>query len=218
MTIQSALPRNVKKPLSREQLSSIDQIVSPRAEFPNRELPKPRGYEGHSAHPHSAHPLNMQKRIPSPPLVSALPNQKSQFMSVFEQMYDAHESTSRMQQQLKEQIRKSATLLYTLSSSGQMIEGLVRSHFREMQGQYLEKFAHALTDLNRRLVSIEQRTLGKSQSEAFTAAGGLKLQAKETPTNLSPNGNAQKQNAFGTTLPSIVDRLEAIERNSPPKS
>jgi hypothetical protein len=111
-----------------------------------------------------------------------------------EQLYDNNEATSRLQQQLKEQIRKSATLLYTLSSSGQMIEGLVRSHFREMQSQYGEKFGAALTDLNRRLVALEQKTLGgASQSEAFTTSGAL--------ISALPKEN-------GHQIPSIVERLE----------
>ncbi|KAJ3002960.1 UNVERIFIED_CONTAM: hypothetical protein HDU68_005929, partial [Siphonaria sp. JEL0065] len=56
---------------------------------------------------------------------------------------------------LKDQMRKSSSLLQTLQASGQMIEGLVRSCFRDMQLQYGEKFGAALSDLNRRLEALE---------------------------------------------------------------
>lgn len=79
-----------------------------------------------------------------------------------------------------------------------MIEGLVRSHFREMQTQYGEKFGSALTDLNRRLVAIENRTFGSSHSDAFTAAGVLM-------------SAVPKEDNEGT-LASIADRVEAIEK------
>jgi hypothetical protein len=147
------------------QLNGIDQIVSPRAEISSRELPRPRGYEA-DVYPHTAHPLSIPKRIPSPTaqVPPQAPLSKSQFIKTFEQLFDSQEQTLILQAQLKEQIRKSSTLLYTLSSSGQMIEGLVRTHFRDMQATYGEKFGSALSDLNRRLAIIEEKTLGKSQA------------------------------------------------------
>jgi hypothetical protein len=139
--------------------------------------------------------------IPSPPGPESPPSaQKAQFLSLCEQLYDNNEATTKLQHQLKEQIRKSATLLYTLSSSGQMIEGLVRTHFREMQGQYGEKFGAALTDLNRRLVSLEHKMLGgATQSEAFSSSGAL--------MSALPKEN-------GHTIPSIVERLEHAAKDS----
>ncbi len=193
--------RNAKK--SQPPLGGLDQIVSPRAEFPNRELTKPRGFDT-NVPPPSAHPLPSAKGMPSPP--TAIPNpstfsgQKAAFMAVCEQIFDSQETTVRLQNQLKEQIRKSATLLYTLSSSGQMIEGLVRSHFRDMQTQYGEKFGTALTDLNRRLVAMENRTFGSSHSEAFNAAGAL--------MSAIPREDGQG------TLASIAEKLEAAAEKS----
>jgi hypothetical protein len=188
------------KKLTRDPLNGIDQISSPRSEFPNRELPRPRGYENHGSL--SAHPLSTTKTsIPSPPSSNVLPpSHRSAFVSSCEQIFDSHETTQKLQVQLREQIRKSATLLYTLSSSGQMIEGLVRSHFREMQTQYGEKFGTALTDLNRRLVAIEKRTFGSSHSEAFTSAGVL----------MSAVPKDDKEG----TLASITDRVEALEKTT----
>ncbi|KAJ3276183.1 hypothetical protein HDV01_005631 [Terramyces sp. JEL0728] len=188
---QSGLRLNIKKP--QNGLNSIEQLVSPRSEFPTRELPKPRGYEMQTQ---SAHPLSQPSRLPSP--TTTTNSHRQQFMNAMEQIYDNNEQTARLQTQLKEQIRKSATLLYTLSSSGQMIEGLVRSHFRDMQAQYGEKFGLALTDLNRRLVAIEQRTFGSSKSDAFTPSGALKNLPKEDSNNPL----------------SFVDRVENLERSS----
>jgi hypothetical protein len=198
---QSALPRITKKVLSREVLNGIDQIVSPRAEFHSRELPRPRGFEGNLSIPHSAHPLSMN-HIPSPPQPNSPPSsQKLQFLGLCEQLYDNNEATTKLQIQLKEQIRKSATLLYTLSSSGQMIEGLVRTHFREMQGQYGEKFGAALTDINRRLVSLEHKMLGgATQSEAFSTSGVL--------MSAFPKEH-------GHQIPSIAERLESVAKHEP---
>ncbi|KAJ3315109.1 hypothetical protein HDV04_004250 [Boothiomyces sp. JEL0838] len=189
---QSGLRLNIKKP--QNGLNSIEQLVSPRSEFPTRELPRPRGYEMQTQ---SAHPLSQPSRLPSPTGNNTA--QKQQFMSMMEQIYESSEQTARLQSQLKEQIRKSATLLYTLSSSGQMIEGLVRSHFRDMQTQYSEKFGLALTDLNRRLVAIEQRTFGSSKSDAFTPSGALKSLPKDESNN---------------SLSSIADRVENLERSN----
>ena len=158
----------LKVKVNPTQLTGIEQLVSPRAEYSSRELPKPRGYEpvSHSAHPLSmpagpkipspqmtaqSNPQNQQQAIPQP----SLPG-KQQFMTMFEQFYDSMEHASKLQAQLKDQIRKSATLLYTLSSSGQMIEGLVRSHFKEMQTRHDDKFGLALLELNSRLTALEE--------------------------------------------------------------
>ena len=157
-TIRTGPP---KKMNGVQTLSGIDQLVSPRAEVSSRELPRPRGYENGS---HSAHPLSMPQgqRIPSPQTAgqthSSILPPKQQFLQVFEQFYDSVEQGRQMQSQLKDQIRKSATLLYTLSSSGQMIEGLVRSHFKEMQKQHDDKFGAALLELNSRLTAVEEVT------------------------------------------------------------
>ncbi|KAJ3303716.1 hypothetical protein HDV03_003589 [Kappamyces sp. JEL0829] len=187
-----------------EKIPPIDQqIPSPKGDGMGRELPKIRGYND-SSQPPSAIPAGSgQKSSPPssiPPVSSNVAANKAVFLTACEQMFDAQESTNRLQLQLKEQIRKSATLLYTLSSSGQMIEGLVRSHFREMQSQYGEKFGSALTDLNRRLVTVEQKVFGKSQSEAFTASGALK-------------SSVPREDGQGT-FQSIANRLDAIERAS----
>ncbi|KAI8899325.1 hypothetical protein BC833DRAFT_586082 [Globomyces pollinis-pini] len=204
-SINSSSRVSGRKSISREMppMSSLDQIASPRAEFSTRELPRPRPYDSHqnlgSQQSHSAHPLSGPKRIPSPLSNQPTIGQRSNFLNVFEQLYDSQETTNRLHLQLKEQIRKSATLLYTLSSSGQMIEGLVRSHFRDLQSQYGEKFGSALTDLNRRLVAVENRTFGSSQSDAFTSNGALK-------------SSIPKEDGQAPSFASIADRLESIER------
>eukprot|EP00842_Homolaphlyctis_polyrhiza_P001121 jgi/Hompol1/2009/HPOL_005817-RA len=98
-------------------------------------------------------------RTPGPEASPTLPHipHRTAFMSAFEAMYDQMELYSKMEASIKEQVRKSTALLHALEASGQMIEGLVYSHFCEMQMQYGEKFGVALTDLNRRIRAIEAR-------------------------------------------------------------
>ncbi|ORX64210.1 hypothetical protein BCR32DRAFT_251239 [Anaeromyces robustus] len=110
------------------------------------------------------------------------------FISMFENLYDQIESVNRLRSTLEEQIRKSTALLQTLQASGQMIEGLVRSHFREMQAQYGEKFGKALTDLNRRLIDVEEshRRLTNNPQEIsrmkdFKGFGPLSAQPGNVP-------------------------------------
>nr|KAJ3416075.1 hypothetical protein HK105_001355 [Polyrhizophydium stewartii] len=285
---------------SSSSSSSIDYLISPHADFPNRELPLPRGYtDPRSAHPLSsgrhmlppapatAHPsapgasahhllplpphlaasasasaavsgaggaaangtangttphkphININTSLASlpgsgaaapatgagagssgmPPL-SALPPimSRTAFLGVFESMYDQYESQTRLSIMLKDQIRKSATLLQTLQSSGQMIEGLVRGHFREMQVQYGEKFGAALTDLNRRLVAVEGALgLGSANgSDSFTASGALKSARPDTAGAAAAQAagfsRGSPDKATAATLASIVERLDAIEK------
>ncbi|KAI8922857.1 hypothetical protein BC831DRAFT_473959 [Entophlyctis helioformis] len=118
------------------------------------------------------------------------------FLGVFEAMYDQHETQLRLQATLKDQIRKSSTLLQTLQSSGQMIEGLVRLHFREMQVVYGEKFGTALTDLNRRLVGIENRLgIHASGSGGGGGAGAGSVGAVEDSANAGGTGVEDSTNA-----------------------
>lgn len=91
-------------------------------------------------------------------------------MATCEMLYDNHENTAKLQSMLKEQIRKSATLLYTLSSSAQMIESLVKTHFKENQRYYNDKFGMALGDLNRRLGKLEKDVFGIQEANSFVAS------------------------------------------------
>jgi hypothetical protein len=175
-----------RKKIVHENLSGIEQIVSPRLDYLNRELPKPRGYEYGQSYSQSAHPLSTPKKIPSPVNLDDDSSKKEAFLSVFEQLYESQEHTAQLQAQLKEQIRKSATLLYTLSSSGQMIEGLVSSHFREMQSSYNERLVTALTDLNKRLAVIEEKTLGQSQAKNVLKGGLSGNLGRSGIPNISP--------------------------------
>ncbi|KAI9095272.1 hypothetical protein DFS34DRAFT_627293 [Phlyctochytrium arcticum] len=102
---------------------------------------------------------------------SALPFSRSNFLGLCESLFDQTDESFRLQSTLRDQIRRSTAMLQTLQSSGQMIEGLVRSHFREMQVQYGEKFGFALTDLNRRLASVEEK-LGLSNAASNQRGGG----------------------------------------------
>ncbi|OAJ43202.1 hypothetical protein BDEG_26578 [Batrachochytrium dendrobatidis JEL423] len=252
--------------------SSVDHLISPYGEFPNRELPLPRGFNEHprTAHPlstgtsrhfppvasHTKPPANSSISVPSSlaipsfnpataPVTSTVsashPSQyasqqqstpltnkphlhsgplstlplsisRSAFTSIFESVYDQHENQARLQATLKEQIRKSATLLQTLQTSGQMIEGLVRGHFREMQCKYGEKFGAALTDLNRRLAAVEEKVgLGSiNGSDAFTAGGALK---SARPYAGGSNGTSG-DNEHALILSAILTRLDTLEKRT----
>ncbi|KAJ3005599.1 hypothetical protein HKX48_000583 [Thoreauomyces humboldtii] len=100
----------------------------------------------------SAFPTPSQRH---PSHASHLPIPRSTFLHLAEQMYDQADETARLQHTLRDQIRRSTAMLQTLQSSGQMIEGLVRGHFRDMQVNYGEKFGSALHEIARRVERLE---------------------------------------------------------------
>ena len=83
---------------------------------------------------------------------------KTQFLSFFQHFYETQQENIKLQEELKQQIHKVSTLLHALSSSGQMIEGLVRANFREMQKECLEKVNMTLFDHNERISIIEKKS------------------------------------------------------------
>lgn len=85
---------------------------------------------------------------------------KEQFLATCERLYDSNDDLQKMQNVLRDQIRKSSTLLYALQNSQQMIESLVKKHYVEYQGYYNEKFRAAFGDLNRRLGKLENDVFG----------------------------------------------------------
>ncbi|KAJ3328840.1 hypothetical protein HDU76_009193 [Blyttiomyces sp. JEL0837] len=153
---------------------------SPRSEFPSRELPLP--YSSSHDQPRSPHPgffadnRGKANNVPPPSPSSAYPGggggpafpltsmngpassmSRPAFISLFESLYDSSEEAPRLTATLRDQVRKSSSLLQTLQASGAMIEGLVRTCFRDMQLQYGEKFGAALADLNKRLEAVEEK-------------------------------------------------------------
>ncbi|KAJ3021073.1 hypothetical protein HKX48_009246 [Thoreauomyces humboldtii] len=93
-------------------------------------------------------------------------------MSLVESVYDQTEETTRLQHTLRDQIRRSTAMLQTLQSSGQMIEGLVRGHFREMQVNYGEKFGSALYELSRRVERLEGSIVGDREQQPVGGGSG----------------------------------------------
>ncbi|KAJ3226546.1 hypothetical protein HDU81_007255, partial [Chytriomyces hyalinus] len=155
------------------------------------------------------------------------------FVALFENVYDtASEDLPKLVTTLKDQMRKSSSLLQTLQASGQMIEGLVRSCFRDMQLQYGEKFGAALQDLNRRLEVLEEKLSGDGVNDVGTAEPSSSWQA---PYDSSVGGGSSQQefvnNGFrgepmtpgvknaaaastemNALLKSLLDRLEVLEK------
>lgn len=81
---------------------------------------------------------------------------KSQFLALCEHFYDLQEDNSRLQAQLKEQLKQSTALLMTLSSSGQMIEQLAKSHFADAQKLANEDLLEKISVLTERVASLEK--------------------------------------------------------------
>lgn len=166
-----------------------------------RELPIPRGYESHTSH----QPPNLPRPVLSPTLhglpsaistgnsqAGANPNiSRAAFLSAFETLYDQGEVAGRLQNQLRDQLRKTSTLLQTLQTSGHMIEGLVRGHFMEMNAQRSERIAKDMSDLSRRISVIEE-TLGITRSPELannaTPAASGKKSAHISPQPTAMNG------------------------------
>lgn len=166
-------------------LSGIDQLLSPRCDVA-KELSKPWGYDSQK----SSNPLPTSANSHRTSSSINHSSQKAAYLAACEQIFDSQETALLLQDQLKEQIKKSATLIYTLSSSGQMIEGLVRSHFREMQAHYGEKFGSALSDLNTRLLEVETR-----------------MNSKETPEAI-----AVQRDENSITLASLSERIDTVTK------
>ncbi|TPX34522.1 hypothetical protein SmJEL517_g02909 [Synchytrium microbalum] len=138
-----------------------------------------------TSNPHS------QSGVPMTPTTTTaatgFPVSRQNFMSIFETMYDQVESNARLRVTLEEQLRSSARLLATLQASGAMIETLVRTQFREMQLIYGERFGSALTDLNRRMVAIEQ--LVGMDTTAGGSSNGTTAPAPATTTPAATTSN-----------------------------
>ncbi|KAJ3219352.1 hypothetical protein HDU67_001571 [Dinochytrium kinnereticum] len=160
------------------------------------------------------------------------------FVGAFESLYDSAEELPRLSSQLREQIRRSSSLLQTLQASGAMIEGLVRGLFREMQAQYGEKFGAALADLNRRLIVVEEMNgvvatgggggaaASSSSSSTAPAIGGdgnHGFRGLGPPTPYIGGGGGSAALGIGKgfaandiILKSLVERIEALEKKSEP--
>ncbi|CAG8436935.1 7630_t:CDS:2 [Ambispora gerdemannii] len=77
---------------------------------------------------------------------------KESFINLFDSLYDTVADSRNLKSTLEDQIRKSSTLLQTLQTSGSMIEGLVRGHFREMQRDIVKD----LMTLEKRIAKVER--------------------------------------------------------------
>ncbi|KAJ3079260.1 hypothetical protein HK102_003917 [Quaeritorhiza haematococci] len=261
-------PINSNKNSSNNKIASLrvpdrtGQLLSPRGDFPSRELPIPPQVASQNE---STTTTNTHSRLPSittpasavppkhhafaPPSPSSaypgnassssshafpLPLPKSHFLSVFENIYDQAEESARLHSTLKDQVRKSTALLQTLQASGQMIEGLVRGHFREMQVQYGEKFGAALSDINKRLVAVEKEMgmgagangnasgvgsgsgVGGEQGReggVFLGNGGFRGgPPSAAPHTSPPNGLFGKGGGEDPIVKVLLERLESLEK------
>ncbi|KAI9351390.1 hypothetical protein BDR26DRAFT_426951 [Obelidium mucronatum] len=148
--------------------------------------------------PTSANPYNQ------PPNIAA----RRAFVSLFESVYDtASEDLPKLVATLKDQMRKSSSLLQTLQASGQMIEGLVRSCFRDMQLQYGEKFGAALNDLNRRLEVLEAAAVANNSSAPSAALNPI-------ASNDSAEAATENTASAGPSSDSNVGEANNVDKSS----
>ncbi|KAJ3097431.1 hypothetical protein HDU97_004879 [Phlyctochytrium planicorne] len=233
-------PNNPKMPQRYLNHQSQATAPSPRSEFPSRDLPLP--YD--NAPPRSPHPL-YAKPVPKSPQ-SAYPGNappgfgdrgtgqgfggipKTSFVGAFESLYDAAEEIPRLSTALREQVRKSSSLLQTLQASGAMIEGLVKGLFREMQVQYGEKFGAALADLNRRLLVIEEMNgiqpaaavpggQGEVNGNPALNNNGFRGSGPPTPYVGAGGGASGLAKSFASNeaiFKQLMDRIEALEKKA----
>ncbi|KAI8916773.1 hypothetical protein DFJ77DRAFT_354520 [Powellomyces hirtus] len=207
----------------QQQLSQDRETGPPRSPLPPMSYSQGGGASGKSTSqnypppsPASAYPPPLQQQTSSGSMSasgghhqSALSISKPAVLSFFESIYDQAEETARLQYTLRDQIRRSTAMLQTLQSSGQMIEGLVRGHFREMQVNYGEKFGSALYDLSRRVEKLEG-TSGNASN--ITNDGGNRMDVDP------PNGNlpATSTTSPGGTTTNITVPASASNAPQPP--
>lgn len=165
-----------ERPIIERKKVGIEASVSPRTEFPNRELPMPPGYydgnqhlsvnnhpksaypgsahknpHQNSVHPKSAHPGHTQQ-IPNAMQTSPLP--KSVFLQNCEAFFDSMEI---QKMHLAEQVKISRALVQSLSLSTQVIESTIKSKIKEFQESYADNVGKGLADLDERLSKVEAK-------------------------------------------------------------
>ncbi|KAJ3226606.1 hypothetical protein HDU81_007226, partial [Chytriomyces hyalinus] len=214
------------------------------SKLPSFPPPSPSAQSHHPSYPapQQSAPANASgnsTNLPSiSPQGSGSANRRA-FVALFENVYDtASEDLPKLVATLKDQMRKSSSLLQTLQASGQMIEGLVRSCFRDMQLQYGEKFGAALQDLNRRLEVLEGKLNTDEPTTAETSipnyapgsssvggggSNGLPPPSRQEFVNNGFRGEPMtpsvkhattsvESTEMNSLLKSLLDRLEALEK------
>lgn len=222
-------------------MPSAQTLMSPRGEFPSRELPLPPHLQpshGTSSsdrdgprsplppltHSHSASklhshipPQSPSSAYPPPTALPGLALSKTSFLSLFESLYDQAEENYRLQNTLRDQMRRSTAMLQTLTSSGQMIEGLVRTHFREMQVSYGEKFGSALAELNRRVERLEE--MNGISREGHVGSSSAQWGFRGGPPSANVNGSIFWEGKGGdkgadVMMKGMLERLEKLEKSA----
>ena len=151
-----------------------------------------------------ATPNRMRSSSNSPPLTASQKHTRflaarHQFTQFFETLYDSNDNLEQLSSILKEQIQQSNVLINALRSSGNTIETLVAKHFKDMQTKMTERFALALTDLNRRIKVLEDRSRGGSPRNTFSNPG-----SSNSPKPTFPPNNGKVSN---------IDQLVANENS-----
>ncbi|KAJ3412664.1 hypothetical protein HDV05_000414 [Chytridiales sp. JEL 0842] len=159
---------------------------------------------------------------------------RSTFLSVFESLYDSADEVPKLTSTLRDQIRKSSSLLQTLQASGTMIEGLVRSCFRDMQVQYGERFGATLNEIQKRLEVVEDKLgivpppatvpstnvnngfRGEPQTPVVGSSGPNVLSSggPKSGGSLSSSGLVGNHHSESDLIRSLLERIEVLEKRT----
>jgi hypothetical protein len=131
---------------SRRSTNAIEHLLSPCVEPQVSRTTE-------AAKPKVLHPTSND---PQPPHLKDLSTGKAQFLDACEQLYDAQVTYSSLIANLKDQFRKAASLIYTLSSSGQMIENLVIKQYSDLNMPFTEKSEAKFSELENRIAELEK--------------------------------------------------------------
>jgi BMFP domain-containing protein YqiC len=146
--------------------------------------------------------------------------QRQQFLQPFEHLFDTIETTRALKSTLDDQIRRSSTLLQTLQASSTTVEGLIRSHVKEMQRDMTAKMDEVLDAMKKRIGQLESKldvTSESSPSALPSSTTATKSASTPAAPLKSPTTIVKSQNDIGpseyqsmlTTLRERLDRLES---------
>lgn len=238
---------SLKVPSSRDlplpHRTFLNSPMDPLRSFHDDILPAPR-----SARPFHDDPFRPSAQSARPfdsyPFLPASSNthpSRSQFLSVFEKFYDSQVCATSVQRQLKDQVRRTGSLLQTLESSGQLIEGLVRGHFTDMVKSHFGPLNSNLSDSNHSVRPIPAErpsvlTSGltldatdmNSRIEIIESVLGIKNSKRSLKRNFNEALDESEETSFeksaGSTpehtsrhtadqgTQSLLDRIEMLER------
>jgi polyhydroxyalkanoate synthesis regulator phasin len=145
--------------------------------------------------------------------------QRQQFLQPFEHLFDTIETTRALKSTLDDQIRRSSTLLQTLQASSTTVEGLIRSHVKEMQRDMTTKMDEVLDAMKKRIGQLESKldVAGESPPSALpsstttTKAASTPAAPLKSPTTIVKSQNDIGPSEYQSMLTTLRERLDRLE-------